>query len=93
MIAPAPREPAADRVLARWLEWVGDDGTRLLPNLRRMAAIDRRREEQAAPAVRDAMTVLGEACGLKLRIVGEVEDPPLPRPRAKRAPRTPRPPK
>ncbi len=41
-LPPAPKEPRADTILARWLDWVGDSGARLLPNLRRIAAIDRR---------------------------------------------------
>lgn len=86
LIAPAPREPRADRVLARWLDWVGDDGMRLMPNLRRIAAIERRREERCGP---DAMTTLGDAVGLKLRRVGEVADPPPVRPVTRRTRRRP----
>lgn len=86
MIAPAPRERRADQILARWLDWVGDDGTRLMPNLRRIAAIERRREERNGP---DTMTALGDALGIKLRRVGEVADPPPARPVTRRRRRKP----
>ena len=40
---------------------------------------------------RDPMIVLGEACGLRLVRVGEVEEPPLPSPKAARRKRKPTP--